>query len=681
MNASNHNQNGRSRFSIFRRAPKWMEITGYHVGDIQSDKPVAVTNGATLVGNIFAPKISVAGLLYGSTVARETIIQTQGQIWGDVYTGRLEITPGGKIQGWVSNLDEAGYQTLQTTGVIPSTTKDPVPGPFELPADVIEGQNLVRGETQINVLRRLQAEAAAALAARIELEQTFEKRLMEVAGETKAKAESLHQELTTTRTQLNTVQEQHEQTLTQKQAHETQIERLNNELLLTRQLLSERKSEFDRLFEMHAQQGQNLNDLTKAKTDVDNQLHMARQEIDSLFDRVNSLEGALQASLQHSAEQEEALVRWQELAEVTETKAKNLENELHSVNLQVTESARVNDMLKAQRRQAEEAWEKAIDELEEIRRKETKPLGVYKAQADAETLIEELQATITTKSTELQAQIEQIASLKEMIQDAENVAQQYREQRLWDKASLETARRTLDEAQQREKSQEARMTELLAQLEKAKLELSQAQNITLMQKSKLEQVQEELEVQTATLYEAQEIMEKQESHAAELQIDVEAKSTALARLQGDLDHLTNEVSQREEEIGVLKADVAALQEQNKNERASARKTLRERDMRMQALEAETESYAQQAQTQGQRLAEIQAALIEREIELDQVQSLVSDRERALNQARATAVKQSQFIKRMQQVTTERIEKLQTDLAQSRQQLKDLTAVLERRQKR
>ncbi|MCA9973706.1 MAG: polymer-forming cytoskeletal protein, partial [Anaerolineales bacterium] len=158
-------------------------MSGYRVGDIQLDEPVSVLPQAHIVGNIIAPRLRVAGMVYGSTAAHDTIILKDGQIWGDVHTGRLEVAAGGRVQGWVSSLDSADYQRIREEGVVPAIEPGAATAQ-DLPAN---GRSVTRSDAQNTLLRRLQDEAASALAARVELEQTFDKRLQEVAGETTAR--------------------------------------------------------------------------------------------------------------------------------------------------------------------------------------------------------------------------------------------------------------------------------------------------------------------------------------------------------------------------------------------------------------------------------------------------------------------------------------------------------------
>ena len=125
MAATQNQNNGRSLLSFLRPGPRWLEIEGYQVGDIHTQRPVRIAPDTTMVGNIIAPTIEISGMLYGSTAALETTIKAGGQIWGDVYSGRLQIEPGGTIQGWIGSLDEAAYNTLYEAGTIPETRPRP----------------------------------------------------------------------------------------------------------------------------------------------------------------------------------------------------------------------------------------------------------------------------------------------------------------------------------------------------------------------------------------------------------------------------------------------------------------------------------------------------------------------------------------------------------------------------
>lgn len=682
-----NNKPSRNFFSFLSREPEWREINGYEVGDVQSDQPVMITAGSTLVGNIFAPKIAVAGLLYGSTAARETRILEDGKIWGDVFTARLHIEPGGKIQGWVSSLDEKGYLSLKANGVIPRDTQSPVTGPFELPAETFQGEPILRSENQIDILRRLQIEAATALSARAELEQTFEKRLSEVAGETAAKAVSLHEELNSTRSELTAVRQQRDEGLDTLRARNAQIERQLNELVMARDLLNERNQQIDELNQLLDDKIRALEAMTNAKNDLDTALLEANQQIDQLNGRIRSIETALQSSLQHSAEQEDSLVRWQELAEVTETKAKELEGKVDSLQNQIAENGRMIELLRSQKRQAEEAWESLNNELQTIRRKETKPLVPSKALAESEEMIARLKVQSAEWEVRTKKAVDRVALLEKALEEEEKRAQHYQEQVLWDEANLQTAQNALEEAQKEletlkaelaaQKPQLAEQTNLQAQIrqlqgvvEEKEKALQAAQALAQAQTAELARLQTELEARATAAAEAQSQFTAQTAQLTQLQADFAKKQAFVERCKAEIQRLNGKMGDQQKKLdeGLAELDRVSQQAQQiAADRTNLKKTLRETNLQLEAHEKEIETYVKQVDSQGQNLAEMRALLIEKEVQMAQAQANIE--------------KQNQFIKKMQQVTTERVQALQGELGQARQQIKDLTAVLERRQKR
>lgn len=175
--------------SILKRENEWLEVKGYKLGDIQTELTVYVTKEAAIVGNVLAPRVVVAGIIYGFVASREVIVESTGQIWGDVHSVALEISPGGKLHGWMSTLDE-GTVDLLRSGELSTVDLDEIGQrtiPQEildiLPGDVVplDGQE---AEQRLLIWRQLRAEAAMALLARSEIEATFERRLLELANST-----------------------------------------------------------------------------------------------------------------------------------------------------------------------------------------------------------------------------------------------------------------------------------------------------------------------------------------------------------------------------------------------------------------------------------------------------------------------------------------------------------------
>ncbi|MCB8981761.1 MAG: polymer-forming cytoskeletal protein [Ardenticatenaceae bacterium] len=451
------------RLRFWRRGQTWLEIVGYHVEDIHADQPVAIQEGATLVGNVFAPRLIVAGLLTGSAVCREIRVEKSGQVLGDVFTVSLTVLAGGNIHGWASSVDEADYTALAEAGQLPD---DADLSWHENDSDLPEGQLLNRNEAQIEALHHLQAEAAVALAARAELEQDFQRRLTELAGESTNTIAHLKQELTELRTELTTKQTQLDEAQEALRHRKSQVERQANELGIARDLMTEQNDELANLRQQHTQLQNNFTQLQTEKTAVDDELETAVREINTLRDRIHSLEVAHKASLVHTSEQEESLIRWQELAEITEKKAADLEAELKKAQLQISESSSLLEVQRDQRRAAEKELEKTLDELTSLREQSADPL---------------------TKAAQLTEAEERIGSLEAELADAEHA---HIERVLWYKAELEASQATAAAAQK----EAAEQVEKIAQLEES---LQAQQDMVTEWRKTAEEAQSALDNQTS----------------------------------------------------------------------------------------------------------------------------------------------------------------------------------------
>ena len=552
------------KLRFWRRGQTWLEIVGYHVEDIHAEQPVAIQEGATLVGNVFAPRLVVAGLLTGSAVCREIRVEKSGQVLGDVFTVALTVISGGNVHGWISSVDEPDYANLAQNGRLPD---DNTVSPYENGHDLPDSHLINRNEAQIEALHHLQSETAVALAARAELEQDFERRLTELAGESSQTIVTLKQELTELRTELTTKQTQLDEAQEALRHRKSQVERQANELGIARDLMTEQSEELANLRQQHGQIQSNHAQLKSEKTAVDDQLETAVDEINTLRDRIHSLEVAHKASLIHTSDQEESLIRWQELAEVTEKRAADLEAELKKVALQREESSNTIDMLREQHRTAEKELEKALKELSSLRKKETNPLAKAEAMAEAQSHIEELEAELA---------------------DAEHA---HFERVLWYKAELEASQTAVVEAEQAL----AKQSEKLIRLE--------------------------------------EVVHAEQNTIPELQ-------TAVTDLQATLE--------------TKQSEWHALHEKLAERTMTLETVVQEQKVQLDASEIELNRYLDQTNAQGQHLAEIQARLVERELQLKQAIA-------QLKQARGMIEKQNQAIKQIQQKAGKRIRALQNQI--------------------
>ena len=194
---------------------------------------------------------------------------------------------GGKIHGWASSVDEDGYANLADNGRLPE--QDELIA-YENTDDLPEGQLLTRNDAQVEALHHLQTQTAVALAARAELEQDFQRRLTELAGESTNTIANLKQELTELRTELTTKQTQLDEAQEALRHRKSQVERQTNELGIARDLMTDQNDELATIRQHQSQLQSEHNKLQTEKTTLDDELETAVQEINTLRDRIHSLE-------------------------------------------------------------------------------------------------------------------------------------------------------------------------------------------------------------------------------------------------------------------------------------------------------------------------------------------------------------------------------------------------------
>ncbi len=486
-------KNGRiaSLLDAFKRNQQWHDVSGYHVGDIETEFPVIIREAATVVGDVYAPKIVIHGLLNGSAISKDMQIAEGGQVWGDVFTVKLRVEEGGKVQGWISCVDESDYKTMLRNKTSDesfhfATPESPVDGQTKNKLDLIDDS-----KTPIEILQFLQAEAAAALAARAELEHDFETRLRETYGESADTIASFKEQVTSLRTELTTQKRQLDETEETLRRTKEQADRQSNELSGTYDLLSKQSQELAEFRDSYRELEHEFSTLLGEKEELDQTLADTLQQVDTLTTRVNNLDAAHRASLQHSAEQEDSLLRWQELAEVTEKKSKELENELEKINYQMSESSGTIKLLRQQRLDLEAELEKAIAQLDELRERNTAPIEPPQAMIDAEKKIEELEAELETLELKYGDKIlwykNEIDAVSKQLEAA--------------KETVTAVQTQLSDAQQEREEKTAQMTKLRKQVRAqqakiADLETAVAHNAAAFENQIEELTQEQVKIQS-----------------------------------------------------------------------------------------------------------------------------------------------------------------------------------------
>ncbi|NHZ72583.1 MAG: hypothetical protein GWP17_05830, partial [Aquificales bacterium] len=406
MTVTNNKQNGRNLFSRFKRGQAWKEYAGYHVGDIHESQPIAIPSGSTVVGNVVAPQIMVLGLLSGTAVGRDVVVSSGGAVWGDVYAAHFQLESGGKVRGWVNSLTEAELKDLLA---IP-TTSTPSLDNGDTPTGLKTEHNKILDRDRLDALHQLQTETAVALAARTELEESFDQRLSEMAGEATNQLALNREELKATQSILKVVQKEATETAETLQTRESQFKRQAEELANTQVLLTQTTLTLEKLQISHAEKVETLAEIQSAKAGVDTHLEEALVHVDTLTGRVHNIETALQASLIHTSDQEDALLRWQELAEINEEKSADLQIELNKASRQIQENNDIIAMLRDQRKQLEKEWGDAQTRADKLEK-----------QVNHEA--ESAQSLLTKSDETIQSLVAQQSELQQKIEAAEQANQ------------------------------------------------------------------------------------------------------------------------------------------------------------------------------------------------------------------------------------------------------------------
>ena len=471
--------NRRGLRGLFRRRQQ-MVIDGFHQGDVRAEEPLVISESGAIRGNIYAPEVAVYGAVKGGIVARHTVVHPGGQVWGDVNSMTLYVEPGGRLFGWYNAVDEDRYLLLtrgDTTGEALAEAADAEVPEFlmanEWPAPLAE---LATAESNIDSLRQLRAEAARHAMARAELEHRFDARVAEAAGEKTAAAARLRDELLVARGDLLALGDQLATAEAALADREQKVVLQDDELRDLREQLAGARTALAVALEGQEAALAVRDEAVTAREALAAELGAARTHAAQLAARLENLETALQGSLQRTAEQESALVRWQELAETSEGRVQELEvevaeqrvtlaaaqprieslsgerqqlaDELARTTAALREAQTILDDRSARLADAEARLEEALPELENLRQQVT----------DAPQVQEELRAALDNASA-------RVVVLERWQDNARKKIQGYHERLLWAEASHATAATRLEEADEMTGRQQARLAALEEKLQ------------------------------------------------------------------------------------------------------------------------------------------------------------------------------------------------------------------------
>ncbi|MBK9053533.1 MAG: polymer-forming cytoskeletal protein [Chloroflexi bacterium] len=661
--------------ALFRRDNRTIKVSTHHVGEIRAEKLVQLQASGMVAGNIFASEVTIAGLVVGSIVAEELVVHRGGQIWGNVFALHCRIEEGGRVHGWLNTIENATLISLLNEEI--SLAELGSGHNFGEVLAGIEDKSLLAAmqsenrdsQGQSAVLRLLQTTTADALIARMNLEQNFTDRIRERIEEQIAELTTLRHEAGRLRKESQTYKRDLDDVTAQLENRETALAEKTGEASRLQKTLSERETRLGHLEQERQQSVAEIRHLTEENGRLSLELSHAHQEIDLLTQRIENLEGAMSASLQRTAEQQESLVRWQELAEVTEQRAKKLDEEVASLRMRLVENAQVVELYRGQKEKIERAWQDKAAELREVEQESalaraelaaaqhtlaTQTVELDRAHAQLEQIRNDqalLQAELTAipqsveeAQTRLDLASNRMITLESELSMAHQDNQELQDQILWFKASLKASRLELEETRQKVTRQtksaqqlQAMVEEQRGQAEKWKTTVSQTVALMHTNELRMKQLQQETEAaqQAAAALVERTIQESQET------VDRIEKSAAA-------------------HVQQTQAEVAETMSANQNQ-------IRQQQARLEASEHEINKYLEEVDRQRKTLAEARAELIERDVELMRL--------------RDASGKQSDELKKVRQLAAAQIRHLQKELTSATQQLADLKKLLDRRQKR
>ena len=548
-------------------------ITEYHLEDIRADEPIYIAPGAIVAGDIYAPRVVIAGLVCGFVVSLAVEMESGAEIWGDVYTSELHLDTAVKLNGWVSTLNREEYRALRQSdtelGLWIANRSDPTLNalPDELQQNV-QDTIAAMPPGRVNVLRRLQLEIGMALVARTELEQGFEERVQEIAGESLSQASRLREQIAALTAEQTTQTERINQLQTRLQNRDKELADEKQKLIEAQALIDQQVSRLEEFETKSQMQEQDILHLRQEISRLEEILTQMRLQADEAQERTNNLEIALQSSLQRSADLDEALLRWQELAEANEEKVRELESQTESTVRQAQEQTNSLAVIRDQRDRFEREWEDAQDEIDQL----TKQI-----------------AAMNTAVSEHEQVVEQVETLQAQLQRKEQDLILTKQAMVDGTAAL---------------AQSKRRVELLEQ-EKGEVD----KQLQVAQK-RVEQVTRELDTAVSRL-------QQSDKRGRELQLALrQAQQNKVA---------PDELKQLQTEL----ADSQASHKQLKDE-------LRTMRHQLEAHEADIEHYQQQISAQGQQLAELRMELVDKQLYLDKVLTAARKQAGELNQVKKLA---------------------------------------------
>ncbi len=401
--------------ALFRRGARTLQIKGCHTGDIDESRAVRVAAGAAAAGNVRTPELLVEGLLVGTVLAEVVHVAAGGQIAGDVYTARITVEGGGRISGWVQTMGVEECRSLRANreAAIPEPAMTDVASEEQLlPASLRQEWVAERGRPDwLALLHLFRAELAAALLARKELEHAFEQRVDEAAGATRARLQEVEAAHAAAEADLEQSMALRQELADRLSSLEADYSRRGQELDGVRSLLQQRVAALRAIEQDLAAARAQADQLLQENEALQQEMSATFAPVEQLTARVQNLEAALQVSVQRNVEQEEAQLRWQELADASQQRVAELEHHLEPIQKKLEKMRGLNSALSERLNTAEQERDELRRDLERLRMEEATriiPDSERQGLADLQARSERLEAQLEAARLESAALEEQL---------------------------------------------------------------------------------------------------------------------------------------------------------------------------------------------------------------------------------------------------------------------------------
>lgn len=562
------------------------KIRGLHEGELRRDGRVSIEADAVVSGDLVAAQVTVRGLVRGRVVAFDLVLESGGQIWGDVWVETLQQKSGGRMRGWVSELTPPFTAVLESGQPIPDYLSTAPP----------EETVFVSHQTSLEALR---AELIDALLARKAIELELAEQIIHTGRGAAADDKSPQAGLAAA--------EQRERTLSQAllktQGHAESLKSWGTDLEEALSVMTRRR---DDAVALGVTQEDTIISMSR---EMDNRQQRIARLLDDLT-KANELAGKRQREIERlTGEMTESGVQ-------TEQRIDDLVGQLVVAQQEVRDRNKLlddlgNNLVQSQEHVEQQHWELTSirEQVEAMEKRDAELRKALAAQESAEDALRRQESEILRLKSELDV------TLSESAQDRVEMTEVDRrlEEQAETIASLQA--RLADEAgARREMGQLERQLDQSRRLAEAQRDLAETRARTLadlqVERDRLGRQQRQLEIKLSAAGELEEGLSGAQERIGELEMDLQASRDKVLAMKKE---------------GELKA------EQFRNVLTAARAQM----VKLQTkLDQEQTNYAQvqeqmaawraESERPGQELAPVLAKSEELRTELNMARSIIAE---------------------------------------------------------